>query len=328
MNDLESIILSLFDDGYTKNEIASLLDENLAKASSETEKAKHDALITEDASNVYAAMAKYYADKYNDPTFMSTSRYSTADIIGLLDSIYATDKTIIYTTSTPTDLNDVYDTLKGYFTAEHNDPTFMDDQCPRNRLKQYLDNIYSICKRNEFSPVDATLERIQCEFYDYWYYTHDNTEIEITPEEITYILESYYGREHVETMPELLRNIVELLNTYFMRTRKGYHSKEIYKWFPTPDDFAAYLNTFHFPSNNPFDDMEDDDIYDLLAQAVDTFLSKAVEDYEPGTLTEMFPEPKNIGDYVITLYKTYKYFKTLGLDGKNDFGDILNLLFK
>lgn len=326
MNDLESIILSLFDDGYTKSEIASLLDENLAKASSETEKAKHDALITEDASNVYAAMVKYYADKYNDPTFMSTSRYSTADIIGLLDSLYfdASGKNVIC----ETDLDDVYDTLKGYFTTEHNDPTFMDDQCPPNRLKQYLDSIYSISKCNEFSLIDDTLKRIQAASYDYWYYTHNNTEIEITPEEITYILESYYGRDHVETMPELLRNIAELLNTYFMRTRKGYHGKEIYEWFPTPDDFAAYLNTFHFPSNNPFDDVKDDDIYDLLAQAIDTFLSKAVEDYEPGTLTEMFPESKNIGDYVITLYKTYKYFKTLGLDGKNDFGDILNLLFK
>lgn len=323
MNDLESIILSLFDDGYTKTEIASLLDENLAKASSETEKARHDALITEDASNVYAAMVKYYADKYNDPTFMSTSRYSTADIIGLLDSIYS-DATDIC----ETDLNDVYDTLKGYFTTEHDDPTFMDDQCPPNRLKQYLDSIYSISKCNEFSLIDDTLKRIQAASYDYWYYTHNNTEIEITPEEITYILESYYGREHVETMPELLRNIADLLNTYFMRTRKGYHGKEIYKWFPSPDDFAAYLDAINFPSNNPFDDVKDDDIYDLLAQAVDTFLSKAVEDYEPGTLTEMFPESKNIGDYVITLYKTYKYFKTLGLDGKNDFGDILNLLFK
>lgn len=326
MNDLESIILSLFDDGYTKSEIASLLDENLAKASSETEKAKHDALITEDAANVYAAMVKYYADKYNDPTFMSTSRYSTADIIGLLDSLYfdASGKNVIC----ETDLNDVYDTLKGYFTTEHDDPTFMDDQCPTNRLKQYLDSIYSISKCNEFSLIDDTLKRIQAASYDYWYYTHNNTEIEITPEEITYILESYYGRDHVETMPELLRNIAELLNTYFMRTRKGYHGKEIYEWFPTPDDFAAYLNTFHFPSNNPFDDVKDDDIYDLLAQAVDTFLAKTVEDYEPGTLTEMFPEPKNIGDYVITLYKTYKYFKNLGLDGKNDFSDILNLLFK
>lgn len=273
MNDLESIILSLFDDGYTKSEIASLLDENLAKASSETEKAKHDALITEDATKIYEDIVKYYSDKYNDPTFM-------------------------------------------------------DDQCPPNRLKQYLDTTYAICKRNEFSPVNATLERIQSEFYDYWYYTHNNTEIEITPEEITYILESYYDRDHVETTPELLRNIADLLNTYFMRTHKGYHGKEIYKWFHTPDDFAAYLDTIKFPSNNPFDDVKDNDIYDLLAQAVDTFLAKTVEDYEPGTLAEMFPEPKNIGDYVITLYKTYKYFKTLGLDGKNDFGDILNLLFK
>lgn len=322
MNDLESIILSLFDDGYTKSEIASLLDENLAKASSETEKAKHDALITEDAAKIYEDIVKYYSDKYNDPTFM-------------------------------------------------------DDQCPPNRLKQYLDTTYAICKRNEFSPVDATLERIQCEFYDYWYYTHDNTEIEITPEEITYILESYYDRDHVETTPELLRNIVELLNTYFMRTRKGYHGKEIYEWFPTPNDFAIYLDTIKFPSNNPFDDVKNndiyeswdnylaetqpnytkgdiyrkfpneedfakfisniyrryfesgaDDIYNLLAQTIDTFLAKTVEDYEPGALTEMFPEPKNIGDYVITLYKTYKYFKTLGLNDKNDFGDILNLLFK
>lgn len=321
MNDLESIILSLFNEGYTKSEIASQLDETLAKASSETEKAKHDALVTKDAADVYAAMTKYYADKYNDPTFLSASHYSTADIIGLLDTVY-------FDKSTPTDLDDVYDALKGYFTTEHNDPTFMDDQCPPNRLKQYLDSIYSISKCNEFSLIDDTLKRIQAASYDYWYYTHNNTEIEITPEEITYILESYYSRDHVETMPELLRNIANLLNTYFMRTRKGYHGKEIYKWFPTPDDFAAYLNTFHFPSNNPFDDMEDDDIYDLLAQAVDTFLSKAVEDYEPGTLTEMFPESKNIGDYVITLYKTYKYFKTLGLNGKNDFGDILNLLFK
>lgn len=323
MNDLESIILSLFDEGYTKSEIASQLDETLAKASSETEKAKHDALITEDAANVYAAIVKYYADKYNDPTFM-------------------------------------------------------DDHCTFGRLKQYLTSVYTALTNKNFSAVDALLINIQADFYDYWYYTHNNTEIEITTEEIVYILESYYGRDSVETTPELLKNIAELLNTYFMRTRKGYYGKEIYKWFPTPDDFAIYLDTINFPSNNPFHDMEEDDdiyeswdkylaetqpnytkgdiyrkfpnsedfakfisdiylryfesgaddIYDLLAQAVDTFLSKAIEDYEPGALTKMFPEPKNIGDYVITLYKTYKYFETLDLDDKNSFGDILNLLFK
>lgn len=284
MKDLESIILSLFDEGYTKSEIASQLDETLAKASSETEKDRHDALVTKDVADVYAAMAKYYTDKYNDPTFLSASHYSTADIIGLLDTIY-------FDKSAPTDFDD------------------------------------ALTNKNS-SAIDALLINIQAAFYDYWYYTHNNTEIEITPEEITYILESYYGRDHVETTLELLKNIAELLNTYFMRTRKGYHGKEIYKWFPTPDDFAAYLNTLHFPSNNPFDDVKDNDIYDLLAQTVDTFLSKAVEDYEPGTLTEMFSGSKNIGDYVITLYKTYKYFETLGLDGKNNFGDILNLLFK
>lgn len=185
MEDLESIILSLFDEGYTKDQ----LDNAAAKASSETEKARHDALIAQDAAEIYEDMAKYYVDKYNDPTFM-------------------------------------------------------EDQCPP---KQYLDTTYAICKRNEFSPVDATLERIKYEFYDYWYYTHDNTEIEITPEEITYILESYYNRDHNETTPQLLANIAELLNVYFKRTRKNYYDPEIYKWFPHPDDFAAYLDTIKFP---------------------------------------------------------------------------------
>lgn len=244
MNDLESIILSLFNEGYTKSEIASQLDETLAKASSETEKAKHDALITEDAANVYAAMTKYYADKYNDPTFLSASRYSTADIIGLLDTVYF-DTTDKY--ATRTDLDDVYDALKGYFTTEHNDPTFMDDHCTFGRLKQYLTSVYDALTNENFSAIDALLINIQAAFYDYWYYTHDNTEIEITPEEITYMLESHYNRDHNETTPQLLANIAELLNVYFKRTRKNYYDPEIYKWFPHPDDFAAYLDTIKFP---------------------------------------------------------------------------------
>lgn len=364
MNDLESIILSLFDEGYTKSEIASQLDEILAKASSESDKARHDALLAEDAANVYTAMAKYYSDKYNDSI---ADHCSITDIIDLLDAIYS-DIVIEYTTD---NLDNVYNALKNYFAIEHNDPTFMDDKCSLDRLKQYLDCTYNICKRNEYSPIDATLERIQSNFYDYWYYTHDNTEIEITTEEIAYILESYYNCDQVETTPELLKNIAELLNVYFMRTRKGYHGKEIYHWFPTPDDLADYLDAINFPTNNPFRDLEESDTYESwdnylaetqpnytkgdiyrefpneedfakfiseiylryfdhgdpnenLAQAIETYLVKTVKDYKPGSLTEIFPEPENVGDYVLTLYKAFKYFENVNLD----FGDMLSLLFK
>lgn len=376
MNDLESIILSLFDEGYTKSQIASQLDEILAKASSETEKARHDALVTEDAANVYAAIAKYYADKYNG----SMPHYSIEDIIELLDALYSDgdDTCILCTETETTDLDDVYDALKGYFLTEHNDPTFMDDHCTLERLKQYLTSIYAAWTNENFSSVDSVLENIQADFYDYWYYTHNNTEIEITPEEIAYILEGYYNRDHNETTPQLLTNIAELLDVYFMRTRKSYHGREIYKWFPHPDDFADYLDSINFPKNNVFHEFVNiiDDILELLdeyliktqpnynkgdiyhefsdpetfekfindiylrylepcsydpnkalMQAIDTFLAKSIDDYKPETLTEMFPEPKNIGDYVLTLYRTYKYFETLGLDGKNNFGDILNLIF-
>ena len=48
MEDLESIILSLFNEEYTKDQ----LDKAVAKASSETEKARHDALIAQDAAKI------------------------------------------------------------------------------------------------------------------------------------------------------------------------------------------------------------------------------------------------------------------------------------
>lgn len=271
MNDLESIILSLFDEGYTKSEIASQLDETLAKASSETEKARHDALVAKDAANIHAAIAKYYTDKYND----STSHYSIEDITELLDSLYS-------------------------------------------------DDICIICADNTTNPdtLDAIIERIKSAFYDYWYFTHDNTEIEITPEEITYILESYYNRNHDETTPQLLANIAELVDVYFMRTRKNYHGREIYKWFPHPDDFADYLDTINFPNANPFHDPSE-----TLAQAIDTFLVESIGDYKSGTLAKMFPESKDVGDYVLTLYKSYKYLQTLGLNNKTNFSDMLNAIF-
>lgn len=207
MNDLESIILSLFDEGYTKSQIASQLDETLAKASSESEKARHNALITEDAANVCAAITKYYADKYND----STHHHSIKDITELLDALYS-DTYII-----GTDLN----------------------------------------------TLDATLKRLQAACYDYFHLTHDSTEIEITPEEITYMLESYYNRD--------------------------------------PDE--------------------------ALAQAVDTFLTKSVKDYKSGTLSNIFPKAKDVGDYVLTLYESYKYLKALGLNNKANFSDILDAIF-
>lgn len=380
MNDLKSIILSLFDEGYTKSQIASQLDETLAKASSESEKARHDALVAEDAANVYTALVKYYADKYNDTTFMSTNRYSIEDIIELLDALYSDgdDTCIICTKTEATDLDDVYDTLEAYFADQYSDATFMDKHCSHERLKQYLTSIHAAWTNENFSSVDAILENIQASFYDYWYYTHNNTEIEITPEEITYMLEGYYNRDHDKTTPQLLANVAELLDVYFMRTRKAYHGREIYNWFPYPDDFAKYLDSIKFPTTNPFHDNEDiladiyelldnyliqtqsdysdgdiyrefpnrenfekfiNDIYlrylepcsydpnDALMQAINTFLAQSINGYKPETLTESFPEPKDLGNYVLMLYKTYKCFESFGLKGESNFGDIISTIF-